>query len=101
MASIRTSRRVLSYFMAWSPPALERRLWFAEQAGDYTPPRFPPPPQTLPVMAHGHVLPDDTALNLLFLVLNLAAKEWRMRAKERTAAKIQLTILFKDRFATN
>jgi hypothetical protein len=64
-------------------------------------PAFPPPPQTLPVMAHGHVSPDDTALNLLFLVLNLAAKEWRMRVKEWNAAKIQLAILFKDRFATN
>jgi len=33
--------------------------------------------------------------------LNLVAKEWRMRVKERNAAKIQLTILFKDRFAIN
>jgi hypothetical protein len=39
-------------------------------------------------MAHGHVSPDDTALNLLFLVLNLVAKKWRMRVKERNVAKI-------------
>ena len=24
--------------MAWSPPALERRLWLVEQAGDYAAP---------------------------------------------------------------
>jgi hypothetical protein len=26
--------------MAWSPPALERRLWLVEQAGDYAAPIF-------------------------------------------------------------
>jgi FixJ family two-component response regulator len=26
--------------MAWSPPALERRLWLVEQAGDYDTTRF-------------------------------------------------------------
>jgi putative transposase len=38
-------------------------------------------------------------LKLLFLVLNLAAKQWRMPAREWTAAKAQFAILFEDRFA--
>ena len=29
---------VLSSSMAWSPPALERRSWLVEQAGDYATP---------------------------------------------------------------
>jgi putative transposase len=37
-------------------------------------------------------------LKLLFLVLNLAAKGWRMPAREWTAAKAQFAILFEDRF---
>ena len=41
---------------------------------------------------------DDAVLKLLFLVLNLAAKEWRMPAREWTAAKAQFAILFEDRF---
>jgi putative transposase len=39
-------------------------------------------------------------LKLLFLVLNLAAKAWRMPAREWTAAKAQFAILFEDRFVT-
>ena len=31
---------VLSCSMAWSPPALQRRLWLVEQAGDYATPLF-------------------------------------------------------------
>jgi putative transposase len=51
------------------------------------------------VRARGHFPHDDAVLKLLFLVLNLAAKEWRMPAREWTAAKAQFAILFEDRFA--
>jgi putative transposase len=51
------------------------------------------------VRARGHFLHDDAVLELLFLVLNLAAKEWRMPAREWSAAKAQFAILFEDRFA--
>ncbi|MGZ9072487.1 MAG: IS256 family transposase, partial [Rhodoplanes sp.] len=37
-------------------------------------------------------------LKLLFLVLNLAAKEWKMPPREWSMAKAQLAILFEDRF---
>jgi putative transposase len=50
------------------------------------------------VRARGHFPTDDAVLKLLFLVLNLAAKEWRMPAREWTAAKAQFAILFEDRF---
>ena len=52
------------------------------------------------VRARGHFPHDDAVLKLLFLVLNLAAKEWRMPAREWTAAKAQFAILFEDRFVT-
>ena len=52
------------------------------------------------VRARGHFPTDDAVLKLLFLVLNLAAKEWRMPAREWTAAKAQFAILFEDRFTT-
>jgi putative transposase len=52
------------------------------------------------VRARGHFPTDEAVLKLLFLVLNLAAKEWRMPAREWTAAKAQFAILFEDRFAT-
>jgi putative transposase len=52
------------------------------------------------VRARGHFPHDDAVLKLLFLVLNLAAKQWRMPAREWTAAKAQFAILFEDRFAT-
>jgi putative transposase len=52
------------------------------------------------VRARGHFPTDDAVLKLLFLVLNLAAKEWRMPAREWTAAKAQFAILFEDRFVT-
>jgi putative transposase len=51
------------------------------------------------VRARGHFPHDDAALKLLFLVLNLAAREWRMPAREWSAAKAQFAILFEDRFA--
>ena len=41
---------------------------------------------------------DESALKLLFLVLNLAAKEWKMPPREWCMAKAQLAILFEDRF---
>ena len=50
------------------------------------------------VRARGHFPTDEAALKLLFLVLNRAAKEWRMPAREWTAAKAQFAILFEDRF---
>jgi putative transposase len=50
------------------------------------------------VRARGHFPTDDAVLKLLFLVLNLAAKEGRMPAREWTAAKAQFAILFEDRF---
>ena len=52
------------------------------------------------VRARGHFPTDEAVLKLLFLVLNLAAKQWRMPAREWTAAKAQFAILFEDRFAT-
>ena len=51
------------------------------------------------VRARGHFPTDEAVLKLPFLVLNLAAKEWRMPAREWTAAKAQFAILFEDRFA--
>jgi putative transposase len=53
------------------------------------------------VRARGHFPTDEAVLKLLYLVLNLAAKEWKMPAREWTAAKAQFAILFEDRFATN
>jgi putative transposase len=53
------------------------------------------------VRARGHFPTDEAVLKLLFLVLNLAAKEWKMPAREWTAAKAQFAILFEDRFVTN
>jgi len=53
------------------------------------------------VRTRGHFPHDDAVLKLLFLVLNLAAKEWRMPAREWTAAKAQFAILFEDRFTNH
>ena len=50
------------------------------------------------VRARGHFPTDDSAMKLLFLVLNLAAKEWKMPAREWAMAKAQLAILFDGRF---
>ena len=50
------------------------------------------------VRSRGHFPTDDAALKLLFLVLNLAAKEWKMPPREWAMAKAQLAILFEDRF---
>ena len=50
------------------------------------------------VRTRGHFPTDDSALKLLFLVLNLATKEWKMPPREWSMAKAQLAILFEDRF---
>ena len=50
------------------------------------------------VRTRGHFPSDDAALKLLFLVLNLAEREWRMPPREWSLAKAQFAILFDDRF---
>lgn len=50
------------------------------------------------VRTRGHFPTDESALKLLFLVLNLAAKDWKMPPREWCMAKAQLAILFEDRF---
>ena len=50
------------------------------------------------VRTRGHFPTDESALKLLFLVLNLAAKDWKMPPREWSMAKTQLAILFEDRF---
>jgi putative transposase len=50
------------------------------------------------VRTRGHFPTDDSALKLLFLVLNLATKEWKMPPREWCMAKAQFAILFEDRF---
>jgi putative transposase len=52
------------------------------------------------VRTRGHFPTDDSALKLLFLVLNLAEREWRMPPREWAMAKAQLAILFEERFQT-
>lgn len=49
------------------------------------------------VRTRGHFPSDDSAMKLLFLVLNLAEKEWRMPPKEWAMAKAQFAILFEER----
>ena len=51
------------------------------------------------VGARGHFPADEAVPRLLLLVLDLATKEWRMPARERTAAKARFAVLFEDRFA--
>jgi putative transposase len=50
------------------------------------------------VRARGHFPTDDSVLKLLYLVLNLAAKDWKMPPREWGMAKAQFAILFEDRF---
>src|SRR3954470_15488653 len=50
------------------------------------------------VRTRSHFPNDDSALKLLFLVLNLAEREWRMPPREWSMAKAQLAILFDERF---
>ncbi|MCB9943217.1 MAG: IS256 family transposase [Geminicoccaceae bacterium] len=49
------------------------------------------------VRTRGHFPNDESAMKLLFLVLNLAEKEWRMPPREWAMAKAQFAILFEDR----
>ena len=50
------------------------------------------------VRTRGHFPTDESVTKLLFLVLNLAEKEWKMPAREWAMAKAQFAILFEDRF---
>jgi putative transposase len=50
------------------------------------------------VRTRGHFPSDDAALKLLFLVLNLAEREWRMPPREWGMARAQFAILFDERF---
>jgi putative transposase len=50
------------------------------------------------VRTRGHFPTDESVTKLLFLVLNLAEKEWKMPAREWGMAKAQFAILFEDRF---
>jgi putative transposase len=52
------------------------------------------------VSARGLAPRDDAMLKLLFLVLDLAAKEWRVSPRKRIAAETQFATLFEDRFTT-
>ena len=49
------------------------------------------------VRTRGHFPNDDSAMKLLFLVLNLAEKEWSMPPREWAMAKAQFAILFEER----
>ena len=50
------------------------------------------------VRTRGHFPTDDAALKLLFLVFNLAEREWRMPPREWVMARAQFAILFEERF---
>lgn len=50
------------------------------------------------VRTRGHFPTDEAAIKLLYLVLNLAEREWRMPPREWAMARAQLAILFDDRF---
>ncbi len=50
------------------------------------------------VRTRGHFPSDEAALQLLFLVLNLAEREWRMPPREWAMARAQFAILFDERF---
>jgi putative transposase len=50
------------------------------------------------VRTRGHFPTYDSVLKLLFLVLNLAEREWRMPPREWAMARAQLAILFDERF---
>jgi putative transposase len=50
------------------------------------------------VRARGHFPTDDSAMKLLYLVLNLAAREWKMPPRDWMMAKAQFAILFEGRF---
>ena len=49
------------------------------------------------VRTRGHFPNDESAMKLLFLVLNLAEKAWKMPPREWAMAKAQFAILFEER----
>ena len=50
------------------------------------------------VRTRGHFPTDEAAMKLLFLVLSITQKEWKMAPREWVMAKAQFAILFEDRF---
>ena len=50
------------------------------------------------VRTRGHFPSDEAAVNLLFLVLNLAEREWSMPPRVWGTARAQFAILFEERF---
>ncbi|MBP2312649.1 putative transposase [Azospirillum soli] len=50
------------------------------------------------VRTRGHFPTDESAMKRLYLVLNLATKDWKMPPREWGMARAQLAILFEDRF---
>jgi len=50
------------------------------------------------MQTRGHFPTDESALKLLYLVLNLAAKDWKMPPCEWGTAKVQFAMLIEDRF---
>ena len=50
------------------------------------------------VRTRGHFPTDESAMKLLYLVLYLATKDWKMPPREWGMARAQLAILFEDRF---
>jgi putative transposase len=50
------------------------------------------------VRTRGHFPSDEAATKLLFLVLHLTERDWKMPPKEWGMARAQFAILFEDRF---
>ena len=50
------------------------------------------------VRARGHFPTDEAATKLLFLVLHLTERDWKMPPREWGMARAQFAILFEDRF---
>jgi len=50
------------------------------------------------VRARGHFPSDDAATKLLYLILNLSEKEWKMPPREWCMAKAQFAVIFGERF---
>lgn len=50
------------------------------------------------VRTRGHFPTDESAMKLLYLVLNLGTKDWKMPPREWSMAHTQLAILFEDQF---
>jgi putative transposase len=52
------------------------------------------------VRTRGHFPSDEAAMKLLFLVLHLTERDWKMPPKEWGMARAQFAILFEERFPT-